>query len=538
MIRIEDTDQARSSEESARGILEDLAWLGIEWDDGPVLKTRGAALGGDSRGVGPYFQAQRREHYDRCLMQLVREGKAYPAFESSEELEVKRKAAVVAKQTYRYDRAAVSQYATPEARLSAMREADASGRPYVLRFLAPHEPIHVRDEVLGEVKYAAGEMDDFVIRKADGFPTYHFAVVVDDEMMGVTHVLRAQEHLNNTPRHVALQKALGFRTPVYAHMPLITNMDGSKMSKRDRDKSVRKAAKEKGLRDIPREVAERLFKMGSPSSLFTNEQYRQWLEETDRQLPAPVLEAIAEHLKVQVPEIEVWDFRRGGYLPEAITNFIALLGWSPGMKNADGTDVEKFGMQFLAEHFSLERIGRTSAKFDRVKLAAFNQDYIKNLSDDEFARRWREWCEEYEPRVVKKVGKRFDLLAAAVKLRAKTLAEAVKSAQFSLVGDSEYEFDPKAVEKVLKKGEPRGLDVLKEVALSLIAIDVWEPAVIQQTIDTFCSSRGIGMGAVAQPLRVALTGAAVSPPLGETLAILGKDATLKRIQRCVDTMEP
>jgi glutamyl/glutaminyl-tRNA synthetase len=537
MIRIEDTDQARSSEESARGILEDLAWLGIVWDDGPPLKSEmGGVIGGDSRKVGPYFQAQRREHYDRYLRQLVEQGKAYPAFETTEELEVKRKAAIAAKQTYKYDRAAWRQFPTPEARLSQMAMADAAGKPYVIRFFVPDEPVRVVDEVLGEIKYAAGEVDDFVIRKADGFPTYHFAVVVDDELMGVTHVLRAQEHLNNTPRHVALQNALGFRTPVYAHMPLIINMDNSKMSKRDRDKAVRSAAKQKGIKDIPRAAAEKMFKAGAPTSLFSNEQYHQWLEETDRQLPAPVLEIIAEELSVQVPEVEVWDFRRNGYLPEAITNFIALLGWSPGMKEADGKDVEKFGMQFLAQHFALDRIGKTSARFDRVKLMSFNQDYIKALTDTEFERRWREWCREYAPEVLKKVDSgKFPMLAAAMKPRARTFADAVKGSAFALVGNQGYEFDPKAVEKVLKKGEPRGFDVLRDVVPALAGVQVWEPGAIQATIDAFCATRGVGIGAVAQPLRVALTGSAVSPPLGETLAILGKDATLARIQRCFDS---
>jgi glutamyl/glutaminyl-tRNA synthetase len=534
MIRIEDTDQARSSEESARGILEDLAWLGIGWDDGPVLKTSEGTIGGDSRGVGPYFQAQRRELYEHYLMKLVAEGKAYPAFELAEELEVKRKAAIAAKQTYRYDRAAAREIPAPEARLARMREADARGEPYVIRFLAPGEPIRVVDEVLGEITYAAAEQDDFVIRKADGFPTYHFAVVVDDQLMGVTHVLRAQEHLNNTPRHVALQRALGFRTPVYGHMPLITNMDNSKMSKRDRDKAVRKAAKEKGVKDIPRQVAEKLFGLGAPASLFSNEQYHDWLEDSSRQLPAAILEAIAEHLQVQVPEIEVWDFRRHGYLPEAIVNFIALLGWSPGMKNADGTDVEKFDAAFLAEHFSLERIGKTSAKFDRVKLLSFNQDAILGLSDAEFARRWGEWCGEYAPEVTKAVrGERFAILAAAMKPRAKTFADAVKGAGFALVRDDGYEFDGKAVEKFLKRGEPSGLSILKEIAPLLRAVEAWTPGAIQEAIDQFCASRGLGIGSVAQPLRVALTGTAVSPPLGETLAILGRESAVARIERCL-----
>ncbi|MBY0396837.1 MAG: hypothetical protein K2X91_10265, partial [Thermoleophilia bacterium] len=254
MIRIEDTDQARSSDESARGILEDLAWLGIEWDDGPKLEVAGQrTIGATARDVGGYFQARRVGIYNAYLRWMVENDRAYPAFESTQELEAKRKAAVAAKQTYRYDRAEHARLATPAARLAAMDKADAEKTPYVIRFLMPAEDITVHDEVLGDVVYRSGEggIDDFVIRKADGLPTYHFAVVIDDELMGVTHVMRAQEHLQNTPRHLALQRALrrldngaAFRTPVYAHMPLICNMDGSKMSKRDKAKAARKFLKD------------------------------------------------------------------------------------------------------------------------------------------------------------------------------------------------------------------------------------------------------------------------------------------------------
>lgn len=524
MVRIEDTDRARSSEESARGILEDLAWLGIEWDDGPVLKKgprdkgtegqREVVIGGDLRGVGPFFQAQRVELYDTYIMKLVKEGKAYPAFETAEELDAKRKEAVARKETYRYDRAATK--IPLDQRLARM----AAGERHVVRLLAPDEPIVVVDEVLGEVKYAAGEMDDFVIRKADGFPTYHLAVVVDDETMGVTHVLRAQEHLNNTPRHVALQRALGFRTPVYAHMPLILNMDGSKMSKRDKAKAARAAAKAAMQKD-PALTAGVL----AAAARVDQGELSAFLAAKSDSLE--VAGALAGYLKVQLPEVEVWDYRQSGYLPEAITNFLGLLGWSPG------GDIEKFDMKFLAEHFSLDRIGKTSAKFDRVKLLSFNQDYIKALSDEEFERRWLEWIDEYAPGALAKLdAARVSILARAMKPRARTLADGLKGAEFALVADDGFEYDLKAVEKVLRKGEPTGLAALREVRGTIAAIDPFEPGAIQAAVDAYCAVKGVGIGAVAQPLRVAMTGSAVSPPLGETLAVLGKDAVLRRIDRC------
>jgi glutamyl-tRNA synthetase len=345
-------------------------------------------------------------------------------------------------------------------------------------------------------------------------------------------VLRAQEHLNNTPRHVALQRALGFRTPLYAHMPLIFNMDGSKMSKRDKDKAVRAAVKQRGIKELPREIAEKLFKAGTPASLFTSEQFVEWLGDSDRQLPPAVMRVIAQHLKVVVPEVEVSDFREAGYLPEAIVNFLGLLGWSPG-KDEQGKDVEKFGREFIAKHFSLERIGRGNAKFDRVKLGSFNQDYLRALPDEEFERRWCAWCEEQAPELMELDAGRFAMLARAVKPRAKTFADAAAMSRWSVIKDEEIEFDQKAVDKVLKKGTPSGLEVLREVRPALAGIEPFSAEAVQGAVDAFCTRRDLNVGLVAQPLRVAVTGSAVSPPLGETLAVLGRERVLARIDRCL-----
>ncbi len=585
MIRIEDTDQARSSEESARGILEDLAWLGIEWDDGPKLvvnakkasrqgggieASRGERVfGANARDVGSYFQAQRLPIYRAYIQWMIEHGKAYPAFESNEELDAKRKAAVVAKQTYRYDRASWSKYPTPEARLARMKEAQAKGEPFVIRFYAPHEEIVVQDQVLGDVKYAAGEMDDFVILKADGFPTYHFAVVIDDELMGVTHVLRAQEHLINTPRHVALQRALErlelpgtpmsgletrstgirstgvrFRTPVYGHMPLICNMDGSKMSKRDKAKAARKALKDAMAKDKSLEVASLARELGLDAKLLSD-----FLAAENDSLD--VAEVVAKKFKLALPEIEVWDFRKNGYVPGAIVNFLALLGWNPGegVSQHEGKDVEKFDMRFLAEHFSVERIGRGSAKFDRAKLLSFNGDYLAAMSDDEFLSKWMEWMQEYEPEAQARVGswsREKQLIAVrAVKPRAKTLRDGLRPIAFALVSDDGYDFDPAAVEKHLKTaaaigGAPTtGLALLREFlpTLEAIADADWSPERITTAIDGFAKDKGMpNPGGIAQPLRVALTGSGVSPGLGEAMAVLGRASSLARIARCLARM--
>lgn len=514
--------------------MEDLAWLGVLWDEGPVLRGSGREVGGDPRGVGPFFQAQRLGLYNSYVESLVKAGRAYPAFEGNEELEAKRKAAVAAKRTYRYERPVdVKAGEFNEARWKRA----LGGEAHVVRFLALNEPIVVPDEVLGDVKIAAGELDDFVIRKADGMPTYHFAVVIDDEMMGVTHVLRAQEHLANTPRHVALQGALkrldngaGFRTPVYGHMPLIFNMDATKMGKRDKAKAARaalKGAMQKNPAVTTASVASAAgidaaglagFLAGDNDSLDTAER-------------------IAKHFKIALPEIQVNDFRENGYLPEAITNFLGLLGWNPGMKLADGKDLEKFDMAFLGTHFSLARIGKTNAKFDRAKLLSFNADAIGAMTEEAFADRWLAWMKEYEPRMYEKAAAmergRLLILARALKPRAKTLRDALRPAAFAFVEDDGYEFDKAAVEKNLTGNGGAGMGMLGEFVPRLEGIEAWTPEAITHAIEIFAKEKGMANpGGIAQPLRVALTGTSVSPGLGETMAVLGKASSLARIARC------
>ncbi|VAX39105.1 Glutamyl-tRNA synthetase @ Glutamyl-tRNA(Gln) synthetase [hydrothermal vent metagenome] len=521
VLRIEDTDQKRSSEDAARGILEDLAWLGIGWDDGPGLE----GLGGDARGVGPYYQAQRLDIYQKYLDRLLEADLAYPAFETAEELAAMRAEAQARKESFCYRQRA--DYDRQRAH-AEMRRREEAGEPFVVRFKTPAEPIRVTDSVLGEIDFDEQHTDDFVIRKADGYPTYHFAVVIDDELMGVTHVLRGQEHLNNTPKHVALQHALThddgspFRTPVYAHMPLIFNADGSKMSKRDKDKIVRKA-----LKTEPEAQAR-------SRTLVGDEVFSAWQKDKTRQLPTDALLTIARDLSLDLPEIDVEDFRRSGYLPGVLCNYLALLGWNPGMKNDDGTDLERFDMAFLCEHFSLERIGKSNAKFDREKLAAFSQATLAAMEPGDFARELRIWCERYDPALLDALGSRFDLAAQAIQPRIKTLSQCREPIGFVLTPDEAIEFDPKAVKKGLHKGDPAGLSVLGDFRERLATIESFEPKVIEAEVKAFCEARELGMGKLAQPLRVAITGSTVSPGLGETLALVGKESALARVDRCLD----
>ncbi len=552
MIRIEDTDQARSSDESARGILEDLAWLGIAWDDGPRLP--GTDIGAHARDVGSYFQAQRAAAgiYNAYIESLVKSGRAYPAFETNEEVEAMRKACVAEKRTFKYPRPDDVQLGVfNEARWARAQKGDR----HVIRFAMDADAVVVHDQVLGDVKIAPGEVDDFVIRKADNFPTYHFAVVIDDELMGVTHILRAQEHLANTPRHVAMQRALkrleprhegvSFRTPVYAHMPLIFNMDGTKMSKRDKAKTARKALKEALAKDKSITPATLAPKLNLAEKLLADF----IAGENDN---VDIAAAIAKHFNIALPEIEVYDYRAAGYLPEAITNFLSLLGWNPGMKQPDGKDLEKFDNSFLAQHFAIDRIGKTNAKFDRAKLLSFNADAIGKLSDAEFASRWRAYLAEYDPASLAALDARGPaaalILAAIIKPRAKTLRDALTAARFALTSDTDYPFDPKALDKLRAPAippVPSGLELLAttRTTLAILPADQWIPPGIHTALESLAKELNLGtdnaaVGKLAQPLRIAVTGTGVSPGIAETLAILGRTSTLARIDRCLAAVGP
>jgi glutamyl-tRNA synthetase len=497
LLRIEDTDRARSSEVAAQGILEDLAWLGIHWDEGPRFE----GIGGDPRGVGPFFQAQRLPVYERYAELLVEKDLAYPAFETPEELEALRAGAQARGTAFRYQRPAGWDRGAAIARMR--RE------PHVVRFRMPREPVRVVDVVLGEIAFGEEHLDDFVLLKQDGFPTYHFGVVVDDELMGVTHVLRGQEHLGNTPRHVALQRALGFRILVYAHMPIILNADGSKLSKRDKDRAVREAVLAAPARR--REVLELV------ASSLTSSGVDAWLGD-------------------ELPPVDVEDFRRAGVLPEVLCNYLALLGWSSGEKDAEGRDLERFDRAFLAQRFTLERVGRGNARFDREKLLAFNQDAIAALSEEAFFAEWGAWCARYAPQLLERDAAWRRRYAAMLRTRCRTLADASSPrgpGAFALAADDAIAFDDAAVAKWLRKGDPPGLALLAEVQEVLRGVEPFEPDAIEAAVRAFAERRGVGLGKLAQPLRVAATGGAASPPLGETLAILGRDAVLRRTERCL-----
>ncbi|RPG13457.1 MAG: glutamate--tRNA ligase [Phycisphaera sp. TMED9] len=513
VLRIEDTDRKRSSDAASLGFMTDLDWLGIDWDEGPVQGERG---GGSH---GPYFQSERLPIYTEHLERLVAEGKAYHAFDTPEELDAKRKAARQAKEAYRYDRAALELSAEEvEARLAA-------GEPSVIRFRTPDAAITIVDEVLGEATLPAGEVDDFVIRKADGYPTYHFAVVIDDAMMEVSHVLRAQEHFNNTAKHMVLQDALGLPRPVYGHLSLIFNPDGSKMSKRDKDKVLRAAVKERSIEDAPNDSN------GEP--LVAADVWSTWRGDKSVQLDLDTLEQVAAALDVSLPEINVADFRRSGYLPEVLCNFLALNGWSAG------DDLEKFDNAFLAERFDLDRVQKTPAKFDRDKLLAFNLDAIQGMSPETFHGLARAHAAEFRPEFIERLDEsQFRTLCDASLERSKTLDEPFSVNRFLVAADDEIDWVvTKPVRKAMFKGEPTGLELLAKVRPVLEGLSGFDAASIETAITGFVEEHAEGnLGRIAQPLRVAVSGGPISPPIFDTLAILGQRAVLARIDRCLEVL--
>ncbi len=507
ILRIEDTDQKRSSDAASVGFLKDLKWLGIDWNEGPEFEGCG---GGD---FGSYFQSERLDMYNKFLEQLVQQGKAYYAFDTSAELDIARKESKSRNEAYRYDRSRADAISSEQVH-AWLKE----GKPAVIRFKTPAGAITIHDEILGDATLPAGEVDDFVIRKADGFPTYHFAVVVDDELMGVTTVLRAQEHFNNTAKHIVLQDALGFRRPTYGHLPLIFNPDGSKMSKRDKDKLLRKTAQDKKL-------------TAPPANTVDATRFSAWLGDKNSQLDFAEATAMATALNIELPEINVDDFRRSGYLPQVMCNFLALNGWGPG------NDLEKFDNAFLCANFALDRVQKTAAKFDRVKLLAFNLDAIQKLSREAFSELVKAHGEIYHPEFMKKItAAQFDLLVAASHERSKTLDELFRGNRWLALGDEELTWEKsKQVEKALLAGTPSGLDRLKELRGVLEAVATWTPAGIEESIRQWATTAGLAeqIGQIAQPLRVGVTGSTVSPPIFDTLAILGKSSSLRRIDRCL-----
>jgi len=497
ILRIEDTDQKRNTPTAARQVMDDLRWLGIDWDEGPEV-------GGPN---GPYLQSQRMDIYDKYVRQLLDEKKAYYCFDTTEDLDALREEAEAQTGGFAYQRP--DEFPTA----NDAEKARAEGRPATVRFAVPQdEPLVVQDVVRGEITFAPGGISDFIIQKSDGFPTYNFACVVDDYLMKITYVIRGQEHLNNTPGQQALWRALFPDTelPKYAHMSVTVSDTGGKLSKRERPKALRDAIKHKPDVDL-----DRLAQVAG----LTRQELDSFIE--GRTTPdMPSIDAMAEQIGVHLPEINIVDFRKSGYLPEAMVNFLALLGWNPG----DNREI--MPLDELIAAFDLSRLTKSNSLFDRKKLIAFNTEHIKMTPPDRLLRHFRDYLKVVDSRVLKADDEHLSKLIRICE-GARTLADIERKSRFLFLKKEEIEYDDEAVKKVLLKSD--GLAVLALVRDKLAAMDEFTQEAIENMLRSLSEEKQLGLGKVAQPLRVAICGCTISPPIFDSVQMLGKEETLARI---------
>ena len=443
ILRIEDTDVARKVEGAVDDITDSLRWLGLDWDEGPDA-------GGD---YGPYFQSQRLGLYQEAVQRLLQGDSAYLCYCSPQRLDEMRREQVQRKEPPRYDR---------RCRTLSERERaglQAQGTVPVVRFKTPLDgQISFTDLIRGEVVFDASTLDDFVLLKSDGFPTYHLANVVDDHAMEISHVLRADEWLSSTPRHVLLYSALGYGPPLFAHLPMILGSDRSKLSKRHGATSIG------------------------------------------------------------------W-YRDQGYLPEAMLNFLALLGWSLDDKT------ELMGREQLVQSFSIERISKTAAIFNIEKLEWMNGVYIRQLGPDDLVGRMMPFLErDLPPGVARPLSPQYvQRIVPLVQERMRTLKEGAELVQFFFVEELEYESDVLLGKGVSRETALKAL-VTAEERLEGVPFDA---ASLEGCLRPLAAELGLKTGALFGLLRVACTGRTAAPPLFDTMEVLGRERCLRRIQGAI-----
>jgi glutamyl-tRNA synthetase len=495
ILRIEDTDLKRNTPTATQQVISDLRWLGLDWDEGPEVDGPN----------GPYFQSQRRELYDKYAKKLLDQGRAYYCFETTEQLGQLRGQAEAQKKGFVYQRPSV--FPTE----ADVTKAKAEGKPVTIRFAMPEGQIVIDDIIRGEVSFNTAELGDFIIIKSDGFPTYNFACVIDDHLMGVTHVIRGQEHLMNTPGQQALWQALGFgNPPKYAHMSVTISESGGKLSKRERPQTLRKTIKARTDID-PNKLA--------AAGNITIEELNDFLK--GESVPdVPAIEAMAKYLGIELPEINVVDFFKSGYIPEAMVNFIALLGWNPGGEK------EIVPLDELIQSFDITRLTKSNSLFDRGKLVAFNTEHLKMLPKEKLLGHFKAYLKVVDSPVAKA---NDETLLRFIKIceGARTLTDIEHKCKFLFIDDDKIEYDPKAVQKVLLKDN--GLAMLKIVRDKLAEMTEFTEQGIEDMLRALAEEHKVGLGKVAQPLRVAITGSTISPPIFDSVQMLGKPNTLNRI---------
>ena len=427
ILRIEDTDLERSTAQSVNAILEGMAWLGLDYDE------------------GPFYQTQRFDRYNAVIDVLLAKGLAYRCDCPKERLDALREEQMAAKLKPRYDGRCRD------------REVDPA-LPHVIRFRNPDGGLVVVDDLIrGRMTFDNAELDDLIIRRTDGAPTYNLSVVVDDADMAITHVIRGDDHINNTPRQVNILRALGKDVPRYAHVPMILGEDGARLSKRHGAVSV---------------VA----------------------------------------------------YRDQGYLPEALLNYLVRLGWSHG-------DREIFSLDEMVALFDIGQVNKAAAAFDPDKLDWLNQHYIQHADPKRIAHLLRPHLGDLgiDP------AEGADLVAVvkAQAARAKTLVELARISAFVYRDFEDY--DEAAARKHLGPAAEEPLSLLRR-ELDMLALEDWEPGTLEHVVHRVAEELDLNLGKVAQPLRVAVVGRAASPGIDLTLTLVGKEATLRRIDRALDTI--
>jgi glutamyl-tRNA synthetase len=423
ILRIEDTDRERSTEEAVRVILDGMRWLGLDADE------------------GPYYQTQRFERYRAVLEQMLVAGMAYRCYCTKEELESMRAAQLALKQKPRYD-----------GRCRNRTEPRAGVQP-VIRYKNPLDgEVIVDDQVHGRVVFQNAELDDLIIERSDGTPTYNFCVVVDDMDMHVTHVIRGDDHLNNTPRQINMLRSLGAAPPIYAHLPMILGPDGAKLSKRH-------------------------------------------------------------------GAVSVLQYQEEGYLPDALLNYLVRLGWSHG-------DQELFTREEMIAAFDIKDVNKSASAFNPEKLLWLNQQHIMRAPAQTLASGLARALQQLNIGVAPEDEPLLESVANAQRERARTFREMARSSEFFFRDFDNY--DEKAAGKNLSVQTLPWLQALHDGFSSLAD---WNAAAVHDLINSVAQASGVGLGKVAQPLRVAVTGGAVSPPIDVTVALLGRHKTLARLSR-------
>ena len=423
VLRVEDTDRERSTQEAVQVILDGMKWLGLEADE------------------GPFYQTQRYGRYREVIDQWLAEGKAYHCYCTKEELEQLRNDQLARKEKPRYDGRC------------RHRTEPREGVTPVVRFRNPEEgAVVVDDAVHGPVVFQNRELDDLIILRSDGNPTYNFCVTVDDWDMKITHVIRGDDHLNNTPRQINMLKALGGYLPTYAHLPMILGPDGAKLSKRH-------------------------------------------------------------------GAVSVLQYKEDGYLPEALLNYLARLGWSHG-------DQEIFTLAEMCELFDIVDVNKSAAAINPDKLVWLNQQHLMRTDEERIADELKWHLEQIE--VDWTQGPDLVAVVSSQKERSKTLKEMAANSAFFFREPAWYE--EKAAKKNLNAESKPHLQHMRE---ALASLPDWTAPAIHAQIEARAEQAGVGMGKVAQPIRVAVSGGSVSPPIDQTLEILGRDQTVKRLDRAI-----